>query len=57
MTDLVFKSALEQGRLLQTGKISSRDLLEACLKTCSNRDRGMLQSHLRVAERLLATFN
>ena len=33
------------------------DLLEACLKTCSNRDRGMLQSHLRVAERLLATFN
>ena len=31
MTDLVFKSALEQGRLLQAGKISSRVLLEACL--------------------------
>lgn len=31
MTDLIFKSALEQGRLLQTGKISARDLLEACL--------------------------
>ena len=33
------------------------DLLENCLKTCSNRDRAMLQSHLRVAERLLATLN
>ena len=33
------------------------DLLEGCLKTCSNRDRAMLQSHLRVAERLLATLN
>ena len=31
MVDLVFKSALEQGRLLQSGKISARELLEACL--------------------------
>ncbi len=31
MVDLVFKSALEQGRLLQTGKLSARELLEACL--------------------------
>jgi amidase len=31
MADLVFKSALEQGRLLQSGKISARELLEACL--------------------------
>lgn len=31
MVDLVFKSAVEQGRLLQTGKISPRELLEACL--------------------------
>lgn len=31
MVDLVFKSALEQGRLLDSGKISARELLEACL--------------------------
>jgi amidase len=31
MADLIFKSALDQGRLLQTGKISARELLEACL--------------------------
>jgi len=33
------------------------DLFEACLKSCKHRERGMLQSHLREAERLLATFN
>lgn len=33
------------------------DLLEACLKNCSQKERPMLQSHLRVAERLLATLN
>jgi regulator of sirC expression with transglutaminase-like and TPR domain len=33
------------------------DLLAKCLKTCSNRDRALLQSHLHVAERLQAAFN
>jgi amidase len=31
MTDLVFKSALELGRMLRRGKISSKELLQACL--------------------------
>jgi amidase len=31
MTELVFKSALEMGRLLKRRKISSKDLLQACL--------------------------
>ncbi len=31
MTDLVFKSALELGRMLKAGKVSSKELLQACL--------------------------
>lgn len=31
MVDLVFKSALELGRMLKGGKISSKELLQACL--------------------------
>ena len=31
MAELVFKSALELGRMLRAGKISSKELLQACL--------------------------
>ncbi len=31
MKNIVFKSALEQGRMLRSGKISARELLQACL--------------------------
>ncbi len=31
MADLVFKSALELGRMLKAGKLSSKELLQACL--------------------------
>lgn len=33
------------------------DLLEACLKNCSKKDRDLLQGHLHAAEQLLATLN